>query len=201
MDEGYIKFKCHWINAKPIPLIRLREINKWRNKLYRRGLIGAYNNGVGFGNISMRCKNNNFIITGSATGNFHKLTEKHYVLVNDYDLAKNSLTCQGPIKASSESLSHAVIYECSLKTNAVIHIHNLKMWKKLVDRVPTTNKNIPYGTPAMAKEIKRLFREAKVNDKKIIAMGGHKEGIISFGKTLAEAGNILLPNSRPNLMI
>ena len=193
MDEGYIKFNCKWIKDKPILTAnKLFEINKWRDKLYSIGLIGAYDNGIGFGNISIRFEKNSFIITGSATGKYPALNENHYVLVNNYNFDKNNLTCKGPIKASSESLSHAMIYECSSDTNAIIHVHNIDMWKNLIDKLPTTNKEISYGTPAMAKEIKRLFLESKVNDEKIIVMGGHKEGIISFGKTLDEAGNILL---------
>lgn len=192
LDEGYIKFNCKWIKDKPIPINKLFEINKWRDKLYRLGLIGAYDDGIGFGNISIRFKNNSFIITGSATGNIHELNENHYVLVNEYDLMKNSLTCKGPIKASSESLSHAVIYECSPDTNAVIHIHNIDIWKKLIDRVHTTNKDVPYGTPEMANEIKRLFKESNVNDENIIVMGGHKGGIIFFGKDLDIAGKNIL---------
>ena len=192
MDEGYIKFNCEWIKDKPIRINKLVEINKWRDKLYKLGLIGAYDNGIGFGNISIRFKKNTFIITGSATGNLHVMNENHYVLVNKYNLAKNSLTCKGPIKASSESLSHAIIYECSSDTNAVIHIHNIHIWKKFIYKLPTTNKDIPYGTPEMAKEIKQLFTKSNVNLEKIIVMGGHKEGIISFGKDLEEAGNTLL---------
>ena len=44
----------------------------------------------------------------------------------------------------------------------------------------------------MAKEIQRLFRETDVKEKKILVMAGHKEGIISFGKDLDEAGKIML---------
>jgi len=192
MDEGYIKFNYNWIKDKPIPINKLSEINKWRDKLYKLKLIGAYDSGIGFGNISIRFENNTFIITGSATGNLRELSGNHYVLVTEYNLMKNSLTCKGPIKASSESLSHAVIYECLSDTNAVIHIHNLGLWEKLINKVPTTNKNISYGTSEMANEIKRLFEESNVRDEKIFVMGGHKEGIISFGKTLDEAGNTLL---------
>lgn len=192
MDEGYIKFNCKWIKDRQISIDKLSEINKLRDRLYRLGLIGAYDNGIGFGNISIRSGKNDFIITGSATGNFHELNENHYVLVTEYDLMKNSLICKGPIKASSESLSHAAIYECSSDINAVIHIHNIAMWEKLIDKVPTTNRDVLFGTPEMANEIKRLFVESNVKDKKILVMGGHKEGIICFGKTLKEAEDILL---------
>ena len=105
---------------------------------------------------------------------------------------QNSLTCTGPIKASSESLSHAVVYECSPETNAVIHIHNLDMWEKYIYKFPSTKAHALYGTPEIANEIKRLFSDTNLRVKKFIVMGGHREGIISFGKTLDEAGRILL---------
>ena len=114
MDEGYIKFNCRWIKTAPFSKHKIAEINAWRDRLYKHGLIGSYSNGIGFGNISIRTDINSFLITGSATGNLKKLNENHYVQVNEYDFLQNSLTCSGPIKASSESLSHAVI-----------HIHNM----------------------------------------------------------------------------
>jgi ribulose-5-phosphate 4-epimerase/fuculose-1-phosphate aldolase len=191
MEEGYIKFNCNWIKAEPIAIDKLAEINTWRDILYNHGLIGAYNSGIGFGNISIRCDNNTFIITGSATGGLDKLNETHYVLVNEYNLLQNSLRCIGPIKASSESLSHAAIYECAPEVNAVIHIHHMGIWGKLMHKIPTTNKDVLYGTPEMANEIKRLFVESPVIKEKIIVMAGHQEGIISFGNTLDEAGKLL----------
>jgi L-ribulose-5-phosphate 4-epimerase len=192
MDESYIKFNCNWIKAEPVNESQISALNIWRDKLYILGLIGADNNGIGFGNISTRFKNQEFLITGSATGGLKNLNECHYVLVNEYDLLQNRLTCTGPIKASSESLSHAAIYECSPETNAVIHVHSMAMWENLMHNVPTTSYNTKYGTPGMAYEIKRLFNKTTVTVEKILVMGGHKGGIISFGATLEEAGIILL---------
>ena len=192
MDEGYTKFNCNWIRSEPVPEKHIKELNILRDKLYFLDLIGADENGIGFGNISIRFKNNTFIITGAATGRLNKMNESHYVLVNQYDLANNSLICTGPVKASSESLSHAAVYECSPQTNAVIHVHNIGMWEKLIYKVPTTSEDVPYGTPEMANEIKRLFNETPVTVEKILVMGGHREGIIAFGPTLEEAGKILI---------
>lgn len=192
MDEGYIKFNCKWLEKESLKTDLLTGLNKWRDTMYRNFLIGMYDNGIGYGNLSIRHNNSNFIITGSATGGIKQLSENHYTLVTEYNLEKNSLICSGPIKASSESLSHAVIYECSQETNAVIHIHHLEMWKKLLHHIPTTNTDIAFGTPEMAFEIQRLFAETDVNTKKILVMGGHSEGIIAFGKTLKEAGEKLL---------
>lgn len=194
MDEGYIKFNCERIPSNDIPLDKVSVLNAWRKIMYDKGLIGMYPNGIGFGNISIRHDDNSFLISGSATGGIPNLDASHYSLVTDYDLSSNSLICKGQINASSESLTHAMIYENSPSTNAVIHIHNLEIWKRLMNEVPTSNEQVPYGTPEMAKEIKRLFIETDLNREKIIVMAGHEEGIISFGKDLEEAANVLLGN-------
>jgi L-ribulose-5-phosphate 4-epimerase len=189
MTEGYIKFNCDWIKQELNEDIT--EINKWRNKLYSLNLIGAYENGIGFGNISIR-EGNNFIITGSKTGGIENLTNNHFTKVTNWYFNKNNLTCAGPIEASSESLTHAAIYTSNSNINAVIHVHNLNLWEKLIHKIPTTDEKAEFGTPEMAYEIIRLFRENQITKKRILVMGGHKEGIISFGKNLKEAGNVLL---------
>ncbi len=193
MDEkGYIKFNCHWLKDKPVDTKWIEQLNIWRDKLYHLKLVGAYPNGIGFGNISTRLKGKQFLITGSATGNNQHLTNKHYTRVTSYNFAENTLTCKGPIQASSESLTHAAVYEADKEINAVIHIHSKNLWNKLLQVIPTTSPSVEYGTPQMAMEIQRLFKETDLNSKKILVMAGHEEGIISFGKDLEEAGNLIL---------
>lgn len=192
-DEGYTKYNCNWIVAASLPQTTIQEMNQWRRKLFQLGLIGQYENGIGFGNISIRKGNSSkFIISGTQTGGMKTLTEQHYTTVIDYDWECNHLTCQGPIQASSESLTHGAIYEANPKINGIIHVHHLALWQKLMDKVPTTSGEIAYGTPEMAKEIIRLCREADLLKAQILVMKGHEEGIIAFGKNLDEAGDLLL---------
>jgi hypothetical protein len=66
------------------------------------------------------------------------------------------------------------------------------MWDKLMNKVPTTSLDVEYGTPQMAQEMFRLFRETDVKTSKILVMAGHEEGIISIGKDLKEALEILV---------
>ncbi|PIN98509.1 MAG: hypothetical protein COT90_03985 [Candidatus Diapherotrites archaeon CG10_big_fil_rev_8_21_14_0_10_31_34] len=189
--SDYIKFNCNLIKGT-VEKEKIEELNYWRNKLFEMGLIGVYENGVGFGNISERTQGNKFIITGSTTGGKEKLDEKGYCKVTEFDFKKNSLSCVGKIKASSESLTHAAVYQSLAEVNAVIHVHNLKLWNYLLEKAPATKKEVKYGTPEMAKELIRLVKEKEAREKKIVVMKGHKEGIISFGKTLEEAGKTLL---------
>ncbi|MBN2102171.1 MAG: class II aldolase/adducin family protein [Candidatus Aenigmarchaeota archaeon] len=192
-ENGYIKFSCEWIKGEPLPEKSIKELNFWRKKMFDLGLIGMYDNGIGFGNISIRIgETRQFIITGSATGGTKNLGPEHYVKVTEVRHEKNSLVCVGPIKASSESMTHAAVYDSDPNAMAVIHVHNLKIWKKLLNKVPTTSKDATYGTPEMAEEVMRIFRETDVKKKGIFVMGGHEEGIITFGKTLEEVGSRMI---------
>jgi hypothetical protein len=62
----------------------------------------------------------------------------------------------------------------------------------LKNKIPTTDPEVEFGTPEMAGEIKRLMEQREVRIEKIIVMGGHKEGLITFGRDLDEAGEVLL---------
>ncbi len=191
-SDGYIKFNCSLMKGTPPKESDIKDLNLWRTRLFDVGLIGMYDNGVGFGNISKR-SSRGFIISGTATGHARILVPDQYVEVTKYSLEKNSLECVGRVNASSESLTHAAIYKALPETNAVIHVHSLEAWSALLNKVPTT-LDVPYGTPEMAREMMRLIKEGNAAKDKIIVMAGHKEGIISFGADLEDAGNALLAN-------
>jgi ribulose-5-phosphate 4-epimerase/fuculose-1-phosphate aldolase len=191
-DEGYIKFNCTWIEEELPNKNIIDELNNWRQKLYNQQLIGAYPDGIGYGSISCRLTDGSFLITGTATGNIKQLTNDHFTRVVDFNIEDNSITCQGPIKASSESLTHAIIYKSLPEVNAVVHIHNNVLWQKLLNNVPTTSLQVAYGTPEMANEINRLRSTTNLKDDKILVMAGHEDGLIAFGKDLAEAAGKFL---------
>lgn len=193
MDEGYIKFEAHWKNAPPLPEKEIDELNAFRRRLYGLKLIGAYDNGVGYGNISRRYgKTGQFIISGSATGNLAELAASHYALVTRVEAAENRLWCEGRVVASSESMSHAAIYQECPGVNGVIHVHHAGLWKALLHNVPTTDKEAPYGSPEMAASIVHLIRETRLKEQKIFVMEGHEEGIFTFAHSLAEAFDVLM---------
>ncbi len=191
--EGYIKFDIHWENKFiNIPDKIFNDLNKWRNKLYKLNLIGALNNGIGFGNISIREANlSSFFITGSTSGNLSLLKKEHYARVFNSNIANNSVDCEGPIKASSESLSHAVFYTSNNTINSVIHIHNYNLWKYFLHKYPTTSKNAEFGTSALAKELEEIIKSSD-NSLGIIILEGHKDGIFVYGENINKAGNLII---------
>jgi len=188
MTEGYIKFKCNWENEEiQIPEEIFLSLEKERSRLYKLGLIGMYPDGIGFGNISVRTNESSFVVTGSATGQFAKLDQSHYAIVSAANFADNSISCKGLTKASAESLTHAAVYEALPEVGAVVHVHCLWLWEKLLNNYPTTSGEIEYGTPEMALSVQSLAAEVGLKEEKIIIMGGHREGILAFGKNLEEA--------------
>ena len=208
IDEGYIKYQCHWTKQESVTPEEITTLNRWRNQLYQLGLIGQYDNGIGFGNLSCRSKENKilpvnynnltikpkpqFVISGTQTGGIPQLTARHYTKVVDFDWEQNYVTCIGVALASSESLTHGALYVAKPEIKAVVHVHHLQLWQKLLARVPTTNPNCAYGTPEMALEIIKLCQTPECQQQPIIVMSGHEEGIITFGKNIDEAGNTLL---------
>ena len=193
----YVKFTYEHARADTGPFNALAELNACRRKLLELRLMGVDSNGVGFGNLSVRDgATENFYITGSATGGLLELTPTDCVRVVAYDFAKNWLRYEGAAVPSSESLTHAAIYESDPSTSAVVHCHDSVLWATLLDRVPTTPKSVAYGTPEMAYEIMRLFEISDVQSKKIFVMAGHEAGIATFGKNLADAFDVLMRERR-----
>jgi len=192
--ESYIKFNLDWNETEPlIPAEEFNVMSTWREVLYNLEMIGADSQGIGFGNISVRKdRTRNFFITGSATGSITTLGEEHYSLVTGYDIISNSVSCRGPVKASAESMSHAVVYSTLPEMNAVIHIHHQVFWNNLLDKVPATPESIEYGTPGMALAIQELLGQAEVLERRVIIMKGHPDGILFFGRHLDEAGAFVL---------
>jgi L-ribulose-5-phosphate 4-epimerase len=192
MDEGVVKYRCQWTHAEPVTAESIAELIAWRDRLHSWGLIGVYENGIGFGNVSIRLgTSSQFIISGTQTAHLPSLGPESYSTVTEFNLAENFLGCRGPVQASSESLTHAAIYTRTADAGAIIHVHNPQLWQQLLFNIPTTRKEIPYGTPQMALEMFRLFEEENLGERKILAMAGHEDGVICFGSNLDEAGKVL----------
>lgn len=192
MDEGYIKYSCQWNNQNiTVPDQLFIELNRTRHKLFKLGLIGMYDNGIGYGNISARLQNNQFIISGSATGNKELLALSDYAIVTGFNFSENRVFCTGKTQASSESMTHAAIYQTNQKVQAVIHVHHLHMWNHFMNRVPTSCKKITYGTPEMAMEICKLVETNSEYSNGFIVMGGHEEGVIAYANSLNHAWNVI----------
>jgi L-ribulose-5-phosphate 4-epimerase len=193
--EGVVKYQSHWENIDSITPEDIAELDFYRHKIWQTGGIGVTNN-VGYGNISVRCADNpaHFIISGSQTGQHERLANTQYSKVIYWKIKNNILFCQGGAQASSEALTHAALYEICSDIQTVIHIHNANFWQANLDVLPTSDKKSAYGTPEITQSVRFLFTTILLQNtnKKtpilpnIIIMGGHEDGILVFGRTLAE---------------
>jgi ribulose-5-phosphate 4-epimerase/fuculose-1-phosphate aldolase len=194
LDEGYIKYQSSWTEtAAPFPAAA-QQLEHWRKPLFAAGLVGHYEDlGIGFGNISLRCgKPGQFLITATQTGHIETTTEQHYALVTGYDIEHNEVSCSGPSQASSEAMTHAAIYALDPSITAIVHVHSKPLWDQYLNRLPTTNPDIGYGTPEMAREFRRLYAESAFGSQGIAVMAGHEEGLIGIGTSLEQAATRIL---------
>jgi ribulose-5-phosphate 4-epimerase/fuculose-1-phosphate aldolase len=134
-----------------------------------------------------------FIVTGTQTGALAVLDETHYSIVTECDAVKNRLRAHGPIAPSSESLTHGQLYALDAAIQFVFHLHSPQLWRGAAALgIPTTAVHAEYGTPQMVAEVERLMNDTDAREKRLFAMGGHEDGIVSFGATAEEAGSTIL---------
>ena len=178
-----LKFYYEASGRELAPFPGFEELNACRQELRRLGLLGVDESGVGFGNISLRDgATDSFYITGSGTGALPALTLRDYSKVVAWDFERNWLRCEGRVIASAESLTHAAVYSMDAEVGVVLHGHDDALWHDLLGQGWATAVDVPYGTPEMAREVQRLFRETGVRTTKLFAMTGHADGIVVFGQ-------------------
>jgi hypothetical protein len=187
IDEGYIKFSCKWQKTDQAVGFS-SQLLAARDKMHELKFIGFdEHHQVGYGNISERTQGNKFIISGTQTGHIYPIKPTDFTLITSFNIDENQVICEGPAQASSETMTHAALYEALPEVSAIIHIHNKAIWQKLLKTDLKTAEEVPYGTPEMAYEIKRLVVQENVLSQRILAMAGHEDGVIAFGSTFEEA--------------
>ncbi len=205
-EEGVIHFQAKHRCASLEPQVHgivAQSLITWRDRLLRVGLVGhnPYRyGGVGFGNLSGRLPPfpgvpgaRPFLVTGTQTGGRPSLTLDDLCVVTRYEPDCNCVESFGPIKSSSESMTHGIIYDANPAIRFVFHSHSPHIWQEARALVlPVTDPAAYYGTPAMCQEVQKILRSPLVIRRPIIVMGGHEDGVLAFGKTADEVGQALL---------
>jgi L-ribulose-5-phosphate 4-epimerase len=190
--EGVIKFNLTFRTEK-LAGVDIGELSAWRTVLKDLGLLGqtpGRYDGYGFGNISQRC-DGGFVISGTQTGELDAVTLDDYAVCETWDLQRNAVDAKGAVKPSSESLSHASIYDVHESVTCALHAHSPDIWRNSVELgIAVTEESVAYGTPEMAKEVRRLMMD--MDSPGIFSMGGHEDGVFTFGRSLAEAGQLMV---------
>jgi len=102
----------------------------------------------GFGNLSVRSgTTNNFYITGSATAGISELDPSGLRKGGAYDFERNWLQYEGRQTPSSESLTHAAVYESDTKSDRSFHCHDSSLWRALLNEASGNFRRGKYGRP------------------------------------------------------
>lgn len=183
--EGIIKYQIEFTPALAPDWVLIAELDAWRGLLFRLGLTGQDPNrydGLAYGNVSRRLDGNRFLVSGTQTGGIEHLDAAHYCEVTDFDTSANLIVARGMIRPSSEALTHAAAYAACEAIGCVLHVHSPELWRAAPSLgLPITDSAIAYGTPAMAAEVAKRLSGA---EPRVIAMGGHEDGIIAVGETI-----------------
>ncbi|HTE49776.1 MAG TPA: class II aldolase/adducin family protein [Kofleriaceae bacterium] len=205
-EEGVIKFEADHRGHKLDPTrygALADQLAGWRQVMSLCGLVGqdpGRYGGAGFGNLSVRVGppasglgRRAMLISGTQTGGLPRVAIDDFCVVERYDVSKNRVTSAGMVRPSSESMTHGAIYDLGPHIRAVLHAHAPTIWRRAAAlAIPTTRPEVPYGTQDMAREMERLRRETALSERQILSMAGHEDGIIAFGRSLEEAGRVLM---------
>jgi hypothetical protein len=199
--EGVIKYRLDF-RAGPAPEFKkISDLNAWRSLLHRLRLIGQdpeRYGGLAYGNVSKRLPKAQygaraFIVSGTQTGDLEMLDAGHYCIVRDCSPGENWLKAEGPIRPSSEAMTHAALYAANARINAVMHVHCPEIWCNAVRLgIPTIDADIAFGTPEMALAVRSLLSDDSRMHPSLFAMMGHTDGIVAFGPSAASAGLVLI---------
>lgn len=199
-DEGVIKYQLQYRQSAALLDHDYSNLHRWHQRFKEKQILGqdpARYDGLGFGNLSERIDRHSFLISGTQTGALDQLTPQHYALVTAVNLSNNRVEAQGPVKPSSESLTHAAVYSIDERIQFVFHVHSPQIWLARDDLgIAQTGEDIAYGTPEMAEAMLDLHRHDGFRNGNILAMSGHEDGIISFGENADDAGNIIIETLR-----
>ena len=193
-SEGVIQYRLDYRPGDLPAAVDLQPLFDAFARCRVRGLIGqdpARYEGLAFGNISLRAPSG-FVISGTQTGGRSALRADDLAWVEAFNADGNRLSASGPARPSSEAMTHGQIYRELPAVNAVIHVHSPLIWQhaRTLD-LPVTADSAGYGTPAMAREMRRLLRAPGHGDQGLIAMGGHEDGVVAFAADMGGAEELL----------
>lgn len=204
--EGVIKFEFEH-SREPLDRGRYSDIVcpliAWREILALTGLVGQDRRryeGAGYGNVSVRVGRpgmslgrRSFLITGTQTSGKRCIGLDDFCIVERYEFDSNHLVSRGPTPPSSESMTHGAVYDLGPHIRCVLHAHSPALWNRRRQlRLPETSPEVAYGTPAMAREVQRLYAAGIFAERRVLAMGGHEDGVVAFGRSPEDAGGALL---------
>lgn len=201
--EGVIKFALHHTQGDAGPANHeLEDLLGWRAVFFDLGWIGQVTHrydGLGFGNVSVRASPGvpprgarPFWVSATQSSGEGSVNFRHFSKVFRWDLKRHAIWSIGEMHPSSESITHALIYDLAPHARCVIHTHDPVLWRCAMKLgLPTTPPHVAYGTAEMALAVAKLFEHPSI-ERGIFSMLGHEDGVVAFGRSPGEAAQRLL---------
>ncbi|MEQ8857120.1 MAG: class II aldolase/adducin family protein [Pseudomonadales bacterium] len=180
--------------ADPEQFLALRG---WRTVLRRLGLLGqdaGRYGGLGFGNLSARDPQQpeQFVITASQTAGTPAFEDADLVRIVAGNTARFWVDALGHQPPSSETLTHAMVYQADASVGWVLHGHSPDIWQRAEElALPATAADVPYGSPAMVDAVAGLLA-AHPGRPLVFVTLGHRDGVFGCGPSAAATGGALV---------
>jgi L-ribulose-5-phosphate 4-epimerase len=196
--EGTIQF-AYSLNAPADAVADPHTVDTlrgWRTVLRRLGLLGqdpARYDGLGFGNLSARDADcpDEFVVTASQTSGAEILDDDGLVRIIHSDLERFWVDALGRQPPSSETLTHAMIYQADTSVNWVFHAHSPEIWRQTrALGLPATPEHVAYGSTAMVRAVADLLGRHSTRPLAFTTLG-HQDGVFACGASAAQAGTTL----------
>ncbi len=197
--EGVIQFEY---SLEPAPDTHVEAglsntLLAWRSILRRIGLLGQRADrygGLGYGNLSVRDpeRPREFVVTASQTSGFTALETDGLCRIRDFDLGRFRVSAIGARPPSSESLSHAMIYDADPEVGWVFHVHSPEIRRRAAAlELPVTAADVAYGSPAMASAVTDVLAANGERPLAFVTLG-HEDGVFACGATAESTGALLV---------
>jgi len=175
----------------------LQALRGWRSVLRRLELLGQTAEryaGLGFGNLSARdpADPERFIVTASQTSGAPELEDGDLVRVLHSNLERFWVDALGHQPPSSETLTHAMIYQADPDIAWVFHGHSPDIWQRADELdLPATGTDVPYGSPEMVRAVAALLQRHRERPCVFVTLG-HRDGVFACGSSADAAGGALV---------
>ncbi len=158
----------------------IKDLKNWCDQFLKNKLITLDNNTLG---LSFRT-DEGIVITGNKLKD--SLSNDCFVSILNYDVYNNSLFVEGVSEPSPEAVMHYLIYNTRFEVNAIFCGNDdsiIKHAKEL--KLVETTEETPPGSIELANEVLDVLK-----DNNFIVLKNY--GFLSLGKTMKEAGNLVL---------
>lgn len=187
MTEAVIQFQC---NLRPpgdeaAHAAAARTLGTLLEQARALGIVGRdpgrnpRYDGLAFGNVSTGTgAEAGFWVSATQTADLAVLEPDMAVRVEAWSIDANRVDARGRRMPSSETLSHAAIFEArGSRPTTVVHGHAPRLWA-LADalELPVTDPAAANGTIAIARAVRALA----IDEAGLIVMGGHRDGVLAY---------------------